>query len=91
MTSQSSLLSDLAGAVIRLEVTLVDLTPTVSALLLEHPDAQPRAGESVTDGWKRAGLSRLKQINTGGEKVERRIRDAWMERGVRVVIDYGPT
>lgn len=91
MTPQSSLMSDLADAVIRLGVTLVDLTPTVSALLLEHPDAQPQEGESVMDAWKRAGLSNLKQINTGGEKVERRIRDAWMERGVRVVIDYGPT
>ncbi|KAM0747356.1 acetyl-CoA synthetase-like protein [Meredithblackwellia eburnea MCA 4105] len=90
MTSQSSLLSDLAGSVLRLGCTLVDLTPTVGALLFEHPDAQPRDGETVRQAWERAGF-RIKVVNTGGEKVERWVRDAWLERGVRVVIDYGPT
>lgn len=90
MTSQSALLSDLAGAILRLECTLVDLTPTIGALLFDYPDAKPRPGETVRDGWRRAGF-KIKVVNTGGEKVERWVRDAWIERGVRVVVDYGPT
>ena len=89
MTSQSALLSDLADAVLRLRCTLVDLTPTIGVLLFEHPEAQPRDGESVREAWVRAGFT-IKQVNTGGEKVERWVRDAWIERGVQVVIDYGP-
>ena len=89
MTSPSALLSDLAGTILRLECTLVDLTPTISTLLFEHAEAQPREGESVKDAWQRAGF-RIKVLSTGGEKVEHWVRDAWLERGVRVVIDYGP-
>lgn len=90
MTSPAQLFSDLAGTILRLECTLIDLTPTVSSVLFEHPEARPREGESVRDAWQRAGF-KVKVINTGGEKVEKWVRDAWMERGVRVVIDYGPT
>ncbi|KAK4690569.1 hypothetical protein P7C70_g9548, partial [Phenoliferia sp. Uapishka_3] len=89
LTSQSALLSDLASCILRLECTLVDLTPTVGALLFEYPEAQPLEGETLREAWYRAGF-RIKQINTGGEKVEKWIRDKWMERGVKVVIDYGP-
>lgn len=89
MTSPSALLSDLAGTILRLECTLVDLTPTISTLLFEHLEAQPREGESVKEAWKRAGFA-IKVLSTGGEKVEAWVRDAWLERGVRVVIDYGP-
>lgn len=90
MTSPSALMSDLAGTILRLGCTLVDLTPTISSLLFEHLEARPRDGETVKEGWQRAGF-KIKVINTGGEKVEKWVRDAWMERGVRVVIDYGPT
>ena len=90
MTSPSNLMSDLAGTILRLRCTLVDLTPTISSLLFEHPDAKPREGETVKEAWKRAGFE-IKVINTGGEKVEKWVRDAWMDRGVKVVIDYGPT
>lgn len=89
MTSQENLLADLAGSILRLRCNVVDLTPTVSTLLFENPDAQVREGETVIDAWKRSGFE-IRQINTGGEKVERWVREAWMERGVRVVIDYGP-
>lgn len=90
MTTTSSLLSDLAGAALRLDVTLVDLTPTVSSLLLEYDDAKPLNGESIREAWDRAGF-RIKVLSTGGEKVEKWVVDAWTERGVRVVIDYGPS
>ncbi|SCV67373.1 BQ2448_6019 [Microbotryum intermedium] len=90
MTNPSSLMSDLAGTILRLNCTLVDLTPTISSLLFEHLESQPEQGESVLEAWQRAGF-KIKQINTGGEKVEAWIRDAWMDRGVKVVIDYGPT
>lgn len=90
MTSPSNLMSDLAGTILRLNCTLVDLTPTISSLLFEHLDAKPNDGESIKQGWERAGF-KIKVVNTGGEKVEKWVRDAWMERGVRVVIDYGPT
>ncbi|GAA5932680.1 hypothetical protein JCM1841_006935 [Sporobolomyces salmonicolor] len=90
ITTPSSLFSDLAGAILRLGCTLVDLTPTISALLFEHPDAQCEEGETPSQAWKRAGF-KIKQVNTGGEKVERAVREKWRERGVRVVIDYGPT
>lgn len=83
-------MSDLAGTILRLDCTLVDLTPTISTLLFEHPDTRPQEGESVKEAWIRAGFG-IKVISTGGEKVEKWVRDAWMERGVRVVIDYGPT
>lgn len=89
MTSQENLLSDLPGSILRLDCTVVDLTPTVSSLVFEHFDALPREGESILDGWKRAGF-KIKQCNTGGEKVESTIRDSWLKRGVRPVIDYGP-
>ncbi|SCZ96549.1 BZ3500_MvSof-1268-A1-R1_Chr8-2g10288 [Microbotryum saponariae] len=90
MTTPSTLMSDLAGTILRLNCTLVDLTPTISSLLFEHLESQPLDGESVLEAWQRAGF-KIKQLNTGGEKVEAWIRDAWMDRGVRVVIDYGPT
>ncbi|KDE06274.1 hypothetical protein MVLG_03433 [Microbotryum lychnidis-dioicae p1A1 Lamole] len=90
MTTPSTLMSDLAGTILRLNCTLVDLTPTISSLLFEHLESQPQEGESVLEAWQRAGF-KIKQLNTGGEKVEAWIRDAWMDRGVRVVIDYGPT
>ncbi|GAA6061495.1 hypothetical protein JCM10212_000199 [Sporobolomyces blumeae] len=90
ITTPSALFSDLSGSILRLGCTLVDLTPTVSALLFEHPEAQPREGESAREAWTRAGFQ-IKQVNTGGEKVEKAVRERWRERGVRVVIDYGPT
>ncbi|GAA5898414.1 uncharacterized protein JCM6883_001016 [Sporobolomyces salmoneus] len=90
VTSPSSLFSDLAGSILRLNCTLVDLTPTISSLLFEHAEAQPREGETAKQAWERAGF-RIKQVNTGGEKVEKAVRERWRERGVRVVIDYGPT
>lgn len=90
MTSPTQLFSDLARTILRLDCTVVDLTPTVSSVLFEHPDARPLEGETERDAWRRAGF-RVKWINTGGEKVEKWVRDSWMERGVRVVIDYGPT
>jgi non-ribosomal peptide synthetase component F len=90
MTSSTFLLSDLAGSVLRLNCTLIDLTPTVSTLLLEHPAAQPLPHESIQQAWIRAGFA-IKVLSTGGERVERWVRDAWMERGVKVVIDYGPS
>ncbi|GAA6005906.1 hypothetical protein JCM11491_004056 [Sporobolomyces phaffii] len=90
VTTPASLFSDLAGSILRLDCTLVDLTPTISSLLFEHLEAQPREGESERDAWERAGF-RIKQVNTGGEKVEKAVRERWRERGVRVVIDYGPT
>ncbi|GAA5947713.1 hypothetical protein JCM3765_001046 [Sporobolomyces pararoseus] len=90
VTTPASLFSDLAGSILRLDCTLVDLTPTISSLLFEHAEAQPREGETVQQAWKRAGF-RIKQVNTGGEKVEKAVRERWRERGVRVVIDYGPT
>ncbi|GAA5912014.1 hypothetical protein JCM8208_006459 [Rhodotorula glutinis] len=90
LTTPSSLYSSLADSILALECTLVDLTPTIGALLFEHDEAQPREGESVRDAWRRAGF-KVKQVNTGGEKVEKAVRDKWRERGVRVCIDYGPT
>ncbi|GAA5935836.1 uncharacterized protein JCM15063_001820 [Sporobolomyces koalae] len=90
ITTPASLFSDLAGSILRLDCTLVDLTPTISSLLFEHYDAQPREGETAKQAWQRAGF-RIKQVNTGGEKVEKVVRERWRERGVRVVIDYGPT
>ncbi|GAA5977485.1 hypothetical protein JCM11641_000978 [Rhodosporidiobolus odoratus] len=90
ITTQPSLLSSLVSSILALRCTLVDLTPTVSAVLFEHPDAQPVEGESVQEAWERAGF-RIKQVNTGGERVEKAVREKWRERGVRVVIDYGPT
>ncbi|GAA5888196.1 hypothetical protein JCM16303_003774 [Sporobolomyces ruberrimus] len=90
LTTPSSLFSDLAGSILRLDCTLVDLTPTISSLLFEHAEAQPREGETAKQAWERAGF-RIKQVNTGGEKVEKVVRERWRERGVRVVIDYGPT
>lgn len=90
MTTSSSLLSDLAGTILRLGCTVVDLTPTISTLLFEHLEAQPLEGETIKDGWIRAGF-KIKMLCTGGEKVERWVRDAWLERGVKVVIDYGPS
>lgn len=90
VTSPASLFSDLAGSILRLDCTLVDLTPTISSLLFEHADAQPREGETELEAWTRAGF-RIRQVNTGGEKVEKAVRDRWRDRGVRVVIDYGPT
>ncbi|GAA5872736.1 hypothetical protein JCM3774_005045 [Rhodotorula dairenensis] len=90
LTTPASLFSSLAETIIALECTLVDLTPTVGALLFEHDEAQPRDGETVEEAWRRAGF-RIKQVNTGGEKVEKGIREKWRARGVRVCIDYGPT
>ncbi|GAA6016635.1 hypothetical protein JCM10207_000129 [Rhodosporidiobolus poonsookiae] len=90
LTTPSALFSSLAQSVLALQCTLVDLTPTIAALLFEHGDAQPRHGETIKDAWTRAGF-RIKQVNTGGEKVEKAVREKWRERGVRVVIDYGPT
>ena len=90
LTTPASLFSDLAGSILRLKCTLVDLTPTISSLLFEHPEAQPRENETAKEAWDRAGF-KIKQVNTGGEKVERAVRERWRERGVRVVIDYGPT
>lgn len=90
MTSQENLLSDLSGSILRLNCTVVDLTPTVSSLVFEHFDALSRESESILDGWKRAGF-KIKQCNTGGEKVDGATRDAWLKRGVVAVIDYGPS
>ncbi|KPV72864.1 uncharacterized protein RHOBADRAFT_55536 [Rhodotorula graminis WP1] len=90
LTTPSSLYSSLADSILALECTLVDLTPTIGAILFEHDEAQSREGESVRDAWRRAGF-KIKQVNTGGEKVEKAVRDKWRERGVRVCIDYGPT
>lgn len=90
MTTPASLFSSLAESILALECTLVDLTPTVGALLFEHDAAQPISGETPEQAWRRAGF-RIKQVNTGGEKVEKGIREKWRERGVRVCIDYGPT
>ncbi|GAA5909561.1 hypothetical protein JCM6882_003455 [Rhodosporidiobolus microsporus] len=90
ITTPSSLYSSLADSILALNCTLVDLTPTVAAVLFEHAEAVPKEGESVADAWKRAGF-RIKQVNTGGERVEKAVREKWRERGVRVVIDYGPT
>lgn len=90
MTTPASLFSSLAESIIALECTLVDLTPTVGALLFEHDEAQPSEGETPEQAWRRAGF-KIKQVNTGGEKVEKGIREKWRERGVRVCIDYGPT
>ncbi|GAA5845887.1 hypothetical protein JCM9279_002413 [Rhodotorula babjevae] len=90
LTTPSSLYSSLADSILALECTLVDLTPTIGAILFEHDGAQPRAGESIRDAWQRAGF-KIKQVNTGGEKVEKAVREKWRERGVRVCIDYGPT
>ncbi|GAA6054827.1 hypothetical protein JCM3770_004093 [Rhodotorula araucariae] len=90
LTTPSSLYSSLADSILALGCTLVDLTPTIGALLFEHDEAQPRAGESVREAWERAGF-RIKQVNTGGERVEKAVREKWRERGVRVCIDYGPT
>ncbi|BGP20905.1 hypothetical protein JCM10213_001518 [Rhodosporidiobolus nylandii] len=86
----SSLYSSLSATILALNCTLVDLTPTVSSLLFEHPDAVPHEGETVKAAWERAGF-RIKQVNTGGERVEKAVRERWRERGVRVVVDYGPT
>ncbi|BGP35950.1 hypothetical protein JCM10296v2_007802 [Rhodotorula toruloides] len=90
ITTPSSLFSSLADTILALDCTLVDLTPTIAALLFEHEEAQPRVGESVQEAWRRAGF-RIKQVNTGGEKVDKSVREKWRERGVRVCIDYGPT
>ncbi|GAA5828502.1 hypothetical protein JCM11251_000821 [Rhodosporidiobolus azoricus] len=90
ITTPSSLYSSLADSILALKCTLVDLTPTVAAVLFEHAEAVPEEGESEKDAWERTGF-RLKQVNTGGEKVEKAVREKWRERGVRVVIDYGPT
>ncbi|GAA5851882.1 hypothetical protein JCM8547_000086 [Rhodosporidiobolus lusitaniae] len=90
ITTPSSLFSSLATSISALRCTLVDLTPTIAALLFEHDEAQPRDGETVKEAWERAGF-RIKQVNTGGERVEKSVREKWRERGVRVVIDYGPT
>ncbi|BGP04055.1 Nonribosomal peptide synthetase 4 [Rhodotorula toruloides ATCC 204091] len=90
ITTPASLFSSLADTILALDCTLADLTPTIAALLFEHEEAQPRAGESVEQAWRRAGF-RIKQVNTGGEKVDKSVREKWRERGVRVCIDYGPT
>ncbi|GAA6002009.1 uncharacterized protein JCM10292_001795 [Rhodotorula paludigena] len=90
LTTPSSLYSSLADSILALDCTLVDLTPTIASLLFEHDEAQPRDGESVRAAWQRAGF-RIKQVNTGGERVEKAVREKWRDRGVRVVIDYGPT
>ncbi|CDR48488.1 RHTO0S18e01178g1_1 [Rhodotorula toruloides] len=89
ITTPASLFSSLADTILTLDCTLVDLTPTIAALLFEHEEAQPRKGESIADAWRRAGF-RIKQVNTGGEKVDKSVREKWRERGVRVCIDYGP-
>lgn len=90
VTTPSSLYSSLADSILALDCTLVDLTPTIGAILFEHDEAQPREGETVREAWERAGFH-IKQVNTGGEKVEKAVREKWRERGVRVCIDYGPT
>ncbi|KAK4049717.1 NRPS [Microbotryomycetes sp. JL201] len=90
MTTPSSLMSDLAGTILKLECTIVDLTPTVSSVLFELPETKPVGNETLEQAWRRAGF-KVKWINTGGEKVEKWVRDAWIARGVTVVIDYGPT
>ncbi|KAK4056093.1 NRPS [Microbotryomycetes sp. JL221] len=91
MTTPTQLMSDLAGTILKLSCTVVDLTPTVSSVLFEHIDSKPKnENETLKQAWLRAGF-KVKWINTGGEKVEKWIRDAWFQRGVRVVIDYGPT
>ncbi|KAM0787082.1 hypothetical protein ACM66B_006340 [Microbotryomycetes sp. NB124-2] len=90
MTTPTSLMSDLAATILKLDCTVVDLTPTVSSVLFELPETKPTGDESLEQAWRRAGF-RVKWINTGGEKVEKWVRDAWIARGVRVVIDYGPT
>ncbi|GAA6030664.1 hypothetical protein JCM8097_006261 [Rhodosporidiobolus ruineniae] len=90
ITTPSSLFSSLAQSVLALDCTLVDITPTIASLLFEHAEAQPREGETVKEAWERAGF-RIKQVSTGGEKVDKAVREKWRERGVRVVIDYGPT
>jgi non-ribosomal peptide synthetase component F len=90
MTSAANLFSDLAGTVLRFNCTLVDLTPTVSTLLWDHEEAQPVGTETVKDAWIRAGF-KIKSLATGGEKVEKWVLDGWIQRGVKVVIDYGPS
>ncbi|BGP44046.1 hypothetical protein JCM10449v2_008103 [Rhodotorula kratochvilovae] len=74
LTTPSSLYSSLADSILALNCTLVDLTPTIGALLFEHDEAQPREGESVRAAWDRAGF-RIKQVNTGGERVEKAVRE----------------
>jgi amino acid adenylation domain-containing protein len=60
------ILEDLAGTISRLEITHIDLTPSLARLI--HPDEVP----SLTRGV----------FITGGEQLKQEILDAWGSRGV---------
>jgi non-ribosomal peptide synthetase component F len=83
ITPQSHLHSDLAQAVLDTRATNVDLTPTVSELLLEASESES-SPEEFRKHWP------LRHLSTGAETVGARVRDRWLARGVEVVQDYGP-
>ncbi|KAJ9149216.1 Non-ribosomal peptide synthetase [Coniochaeta hoffmannii] len=60
------ILEDLAGTISRLEITHIDLTPSLARLI--HPDEVP----SLTKGV----------FITGGEQLKQEILDAWGSKGV---------
>ncbi|KAB5518880.1 non-ribosomal peptide synthetase [Coniochaeta sp. 2T2.1] len=60
------ILEDLAGTILRLEITHIDLTPSLARLI--HPDEVP----SLTRGV----------FITGGEQLKQEILDAWGSTGV---------
>jgi amino acid adenylation domain-containing protein len=64
--SRDLILEDLAGTISRLEITHIDLTPSLARLV--HPDEVP----SLTRGV----------FITGGEQLKQEILDAWGSKGV---------
>lgn len=90
MTTQAALNSDLAQAVVDLQCNHVVLTPTVSSLLIDTFSPSPTLSADAYITAFRLSCP-ITHLATGAESVSRSIRDAWLSRGVRVAIDYGPS
>lgn len=93
MTTSDALRTDLVQAMLDLDCTAVDLTPSVASLLLDHELFTTTENLSVTETrqiWKAAGF-RLRQLNTGSEAVPVSLKRAFLRRGVDICIDYGPS